>query len=163
MAGAVSWYSVSVADNTVNPKNGEPETANWQVPITTITPANLAQTVTLTGNLLAAVQAIILGVQYQKVIVADRTVNAKTPAASQAAQRENKFLLRYHDIVTGKKYNVSFPTADLTKLPNHQELLDLTAGVGLALVEAFQDLCVSPDDAANGVLVDSVQFVGRNL
>lgn len=163
MATPISYFSVTVADNTKkNGGQGAPETAIWRVPITTLTPANVAATETLTDNLLTAVQAVILGVNQQTRLTYNESNLSSDAAASQLAQREKKWLLRYHDSVNPSlKFTVSIPTSDLTKLPNHQEFLDLTAGVGLALKTAFEAVVVSPDDSANTVVLDSVQYVGR--
>lgn len=162
MATPVSYYSVTVADNTKkNGGQGAPETAIWRVPITTLTPANVAATETLCGNLLTAVQAIILGQNQTTRLTYAETFLSADAAASNLAQRENKWLVRYHDATTQLKFSVSIPTTDLTKLPAHEEFLDLTAGVGLAFKTAFEAVVVSPDDSANSVVVDSVQYVGR--
>lgn len=161
MALPLSWMSVTVADNTVK-GNGEPETSSWSAPITTLTPADVAATETLVGNLIAAVQGVTIGSNQKKEIVYARTILANGPASSTAAQRENKWLCRYHDATTFKKFQLSLPCADLTKLASGSEFLSLAAGVGLALKTAFEAVVVSPDDAANATVLDSVQFVGRN-
>lgn len=161
MALPLSFFGATVADNTVK-GNGEPETSSWQVAITTCTPANVAATETACGNLLTAIQAVGLGSNQNKQLTYARTFLAATPAASQLAQRENKWLARYHDATTFKKYTVSWPCADLTKLASGEEFLDLTADPGLALKTAFEAVVVSPDDSTHAVVLDSVQFVGRN-
>lgn len=161
MSLPVSFYHESIADNTVKP-NGAPELGQWEVPIATLTAANLVAKTTLIDALRTAVAAITLG----NLAVADTTVlraaGSGTPAASNLAQRENKLLLRYHDNATFQKYRVSIPTFDLSTLPNHSEFLDLTGGVGADLKTAFEAIVVSPGNSANGVTLDSAQFVGRN-
>jgi len=161
MALPLSFHSVSIADYTMK-SNGEPETTSFVVPIITLTPANVAANETLCGNLRTAIQAVILGNQYQNEITYVKNVSAKTPAASALAQRENKWLLRYHDATTGQKAQVSIGTADLTELAGNSEFLSLAAGNGLALKTAFEAIVVSPFNSSNAVVLDSVQFVGRN-
>lgn len=161
MALPVSFYAQSIADNTVK-GNGEPETTSWRVPVTQLTPANVAAQETLMGNLRVAVQAIILGNTFQYAEEYYISTSAKTPAASTLAQRENKWLLRYHDAVNGQKFQVSIGTADLTELPANSEFLALGAGTGAALKTAFEAVVVSPNDGSHAVVLDSVQFVGRN-
>jgi len=158
---ALSYGGATVADNTVK-ANGEPEVSSWQAAITTLTPANVAATETLLGNLLTAIQAVTLGSVQKKELVYSRTILSATPAASTAAQRENKWLARYHDATTFKKYVISFPCADLSKLVSGSEFLVLTSGDGAALKTAFEALVVPPDDASHSAVLDSVQFVGRN-
>lgn len=161
MALPISFYTQSIADNTVK-GNGEAETTSWRVPVTQLTPANVAAQETLMGNLRSAVQAVILGNTFQYTEIYADSVSAKTPAASTLAQRENKWLCRYHDTTNGQKFQVSIGTADLTKLPANKEFLDLSAGVGAALKTAFEAVVVSPNDGSHAVVLDSVQFVGRN-
>lgn len=161
MALPVSSYGITIADNTLKP-NGEPETTSFNVPVITLTPANVAATVTLMGNLASAIAAVTLGNFLKNEVQYARNLLAVGPAASNLAQRENKWLMRYHDATTYQKFQVSVGTADLSILPNNEEFLDLAdAGVGAALKTAFEAVVVSPADASHSVVLDSVQFVGR--
>lgn len=157
----LSFYSLTVADNTLK-SNGEPETTSMTFPVTTLTPANVAAQITLAGNLKVALAAITLGNFLKDESTYSRNLLAQGPAASNLAQRENKWLMRYHDGTTYQKFQLSIGTADLTLLPNNSEFLDLTAGDGLALKTAFEAVVVSPADSTHAVILDSVQFVGRN-
>lgn len=162
MALPVSFSSMTINDNTINQKTGEPESTNWSVPVTTLTAANYVAKKALIDDLNTAVDSIIIGMIAKKEVVIDRTLVSALPAASTLAQRENKWLLRYVDTVTSQKFRVSIGTADLTELPDNSEFLDLTAGDGLALKTAFDAIVVSPDNSSNAVSLRSVQFVGRN-
>lgn len=150
-----------MADNTLKP-NGEPETGSFQVAITTLTPANVAAQETLAGNLATAIAAISLGNVIQRDLTYWRQQFEKVPAASNLAQRENKWLCRYHDATTFEKFRVSIPCAKLSLLTGNSEFLDLTAGDGLAFKTAFEAFVKSAQTASNAVILDSVQFVGRN-
>jgi|EndMetStandDraft_4_1072995.scaffolds.fasta_scaffold11069_2 hypothetical protein len=161
MALPISFWAQSLADNTVK-SNGEPELTTMRVPIITLTPANVAATETLTGNLATAIAGITLGNVVKRDIVYVTTEFEKIPATSKLAQRENKWLLRYHDATSFQKYTVSIGTADLTVLPDHSEFLDLTAGDGAALKTAFEAVVRSPADASHSVILDSAQYVARN-
>lgn len=156
-----SFWSQTLSDNTRKP-NGEPESTTMSVPIITLTPANVAATETLTGNLATAIAAIVLGANNKREITYVRTDFEKIPASSPLAQRENKWLLRYHDATTFQKATVSIGTADLSELVGNSEFLVLTSGNGLALKTAFEAVVVSPYDSTHTVILDSVQFVGRN-
>lgn len=160
MARAISFYFQTLYDSTIN--RGKPESTTWEVPIATLTAANLVAKTVLIGNLKTAVAALVLGNVHQDAIIQDRTVISDLAAATQLAQRENKLLIRYHSGTTLKKYQVSIGTFDLTQLPVHDEFLDLTAGTGLALKTAAEAIMVNPDDATDPIIVDSAQFVGRN-
>lgn len=79
------------------------------------------------------------------------------------AQRENKWLFRYHRTSDADfKYTREQPLADLTNLVAGTEVIDLAAGVGLALKTEFELNVVDPIDAS-AVILDSVTFVARNL
>lgn len=161
MALPVSFYSETVVDNTLK-QNGEPESATWAVPIITLTAGNLVATNTLITNLQSAVNGIILGTNSKIETVSHRQTNTPGPSADPLCQRENKYLVRYHDSVTGQKFRASIPTADLTKKMTNSEFIDVTAGPGLAVKTAWEALVVSPNNSSNTTILDSIQFVGRN-
>lgn len=161
MALPVSFWGQTLNDNTIK-SNGEPENASFRVPVVTLTAANLVAQQALHAALAASVAAITMGTVRHTTTLLDETVGTINPAASTLAQRENKYLARYHDVTTGQKYRVSFPTADLSILPNNSEFLDLTTGVGATLKTDFEAVVRSPGNAANAVTLDTVQFVGRN-
>lgn len=161
MALPLSWITQAIADNT-RKSSGDPETTSFSVPVTTLTPANVAAQETLMGNLATAIAGITLGNTVQRELVYWRQTFEKVPASSPLAQRENKWLVRYHDATTFQRYQVSIGTADLSKLATNSEFLDLGSGDGAAFKTAFEAVVVSPADASHAVIVDSVQFVGRN-
>lgn len=161
MAVPLSFYSITLADNTAK-SNGEPETTSAQVAITTLTPANVAATIALCGTLASTLAALVLGRFVKNETVYARNNLGASPADSDLAQRENKWLCRYHDATTFEKFQVSFGTADLSKHKANSEFVDLAAGDGLAFKTAFEAVVVSPNDSAHTVVLDSMQFVGRN-
>lgn len=163
MVAAQSFFSMTYNDNTINQKTGQPENGTFEVAVGTLTSANVAAQLVKIATLVTAVEALVIGVQAKNAVIFDRNVLGAGPAASVLAQRENKWLCRYHGATTFKKFRVSIPTADLTLLPaTNTEFLDLTAGAPLAFKTAFEDIITSPDDGAEAVILDSVQFVGRN-
>lgn len=162
MALPISWFNLKINDETVR-ENGSVESSSTSLPIITLTPANVAANETLVGNLRTALQGLILGQQAQATIIYNRTEVSADPAASALAQRENKWLCRYHDATTNQNFQASFGTADLTKKVTNKEYVDLSAGAGLAFKTAFEAIVVSPADASHSVVLDSVTFVGRNL
>jgi len=157
----LSFYSITVNDHTVK-SNGQPETTSLQIPVTTLTPANVAAQITLANNLQTALAAITLGVFAKSESTYARNLLGVLPAASPLAQRENKWLMRYHDATTFQKFQVSIGTADLMLLEDGTEFLDLEGTEGAALKTAFEAVVVSPADSTHTVVLDSVQFVGRN-
>jgi len=161
MALPTSFWSTTYADNTVK-SNGEPETTSTSIPITTLTAANVVAQAALIADLNTAIEALVLGHQVAQQTVFDRPVYEKIPADSNLAQRENKWLVRYHGATTFQKFQVTIGTADLSLLPDGSEFLDLTDGEGLAFKTAFQAIAKSPNNGAENTVVDSIQFVGRN-
>jgi len=161
MALPVSFVSLTMADNTVK-SNGTPEVSTISLPVTTLTAGNYAAKSALIASLITALEGITIGNPIKDETVILRQVISSSPASSSLAQRENKFLLRYHGATLNQKFQASIGTADLTQLMPNSEFIDLTDGAGAALKTAFQAIVQSPDDAAEAVVLDSVQFVGRN-
>lgn len=157
----LSFYALTIADNTLK-GNGQPETTRWELPVTTLTPSNVAAQETLMGNLQTAVAAITIGQFIKNETVYARNIIGAGIASSTLAQRENKWLIRYHDAVNQQKFQVSIGTADLTLLVSGEEFLVISGGPGGDLKTAFEAVIVSPNDSSHAVVVDSVQFVGRN-
>lgn len=157
----VSSIGLSIADNTVAP-NGRPQTTSTVVPITTLTAANVVAQLALVDTLITATNSIILGNLYKEdVNWSTIMLNALTPATEQEAQREKKWLVRYHDSSSYENFQISIGTADWSLLPDHEEFLDLTAGVGLAWKTAAEAIMKSPSDPTHTIEVDSIQKVGR--
>lgn len=160
---ALSHYKQTLNDNTLNKRTGQPESAHFRVPIITATPATIANIETLVGNLKVAINGISNGVFSSSEIVYSGTDAVSTRAASTSDQRENKWMCRYHDATTGRKSRVTIPVADLSVLADGEEFLDLTADPGLAFKTAFEAIVRDEVTPGNSIVLDSVQFVGRNL
>ena len=78
-------------------------------------------------------------------------------------QREKKWLIKYHRASDADfKYTRELPLADLTNLSAAGVEVDLGAGVGLALKTEWELNVADPVDAS-AVILDEVEFVGRNL
>jgi hypothetical protein len=137
------------------------ETARTKIAVTTLTAANYVAQKILIDAMITAIGDLVLGLHTEDTVIIDREQLASGFASSNLAQRENKWLVRYHDGTNSKKYRVEIPTAKLSLLAANSEFLDLTAGVGLAFKSAFEAIAKSPYDATHTVVVDSVQFVGR--
>jgi len=161
MALPVSFMSLTMADNTVR-GNGTPETTTIALPVTTLNAGNYAAKSALIAALVTALEGITIGNPIKSETVILRDIISAAAASDPLAQRENKFLLRYHGVTLHQKFQASIGTADLTQLMTHSEFIDLTSGAGAALKSAFEAIVQSPDDAAEAVVLDSVQFVGRN-
>lgn len=94
------------------------------------------------------------------VIAANKDAGSGVPPASAFAQRELKWLVRYIDSVTNRKYRMEIPCADANLLTGNSSGLDLTSGAGAALKSAIEARGLSQD--SNAIVVSSVKLVGRN-
>lgn len=106
--------------------------------------------------------AIVLGASIKAVKSEDTTVDvgSQVPPANELANRGQKWLVRAQDSTTGKIFTHELGTADFSQLPSAtSDFLDLTAGVGLALKNAFDAIYESPE-GNTGVML-SVQQVTR--
>jgi len=158
MALPVSFLSLTMNDNTTKPRQ---ESATTELAVITVTAANFTAQATLHSALINALEGITIGNPAKSELVANRERISDAPASSQLAQKENRWLLRYHGATNLRKYVVSLGTADLTQLVSGEEFLALTAGTGAALKTAFEAVVRDPNDAAEAVILDSVQYVVR--
>jgi len=144
-------------------KDYSKEISRIRLYVTTITAGNLTAQVALHTTLFAALDAMTLGLQQKEETVLSTSVVNVTPATSPLAQRENKWLLRYHNGTTRKNFTTELPCADLTLLdPNNTDFVDKTTTEWTNLKAAFEAVVVDPDDGG-AVILDDAEFVGRNL
>lgn len=129
-----------------------------------ITSVSIAGFLTAFGGMRAALEAITLGVVSQESWVGDLTVLSAALPASDLAQRESKWLVRYHDTITNKKYQLEIPTADINgRLLPLSDFGDPANPEIAAFITAFNAFARGPDSDVNAVAFDSIQHVGRNL
>lgn len=157
MALPISFWSASYLDASAD------RATSTQIAITTLSAANVAAQSALIATLDAAQLALLLGTEAQTDLDFARVKTGAARPANVLAQRENKFLVRYHDATTFQKFRVELPCADLSLLPAASDFLDISAGLPLAYVVAFEAVAKSPADPTHAVIVDSIEFVGRNL
>ncbi len=80
---------------------------------------------------------------------------------TKTAQRELKWLCRYHDAVTLDEHTLEVPCADLSLLAAGTDNMDLAAGAGLTLKTEFDATVTAP--TGNAVVLDSAEAIGRNI
>lgn len=113
-------------------------------------------------DLVAAVNAVVLGTIEKATLLAYDEVVATALPTDKFAQRETKALIGYHDSVTGNRYTFTIPTVDLDLLPaTRSGEFDITAGAWATLVGVLETSFVSPD--GNLMVVDYAKHVGRNV
>lgn len=141
--------------------DSEVGTAAFYMP--TLTTANYATQQTAITALYSAMDAMTGGVPIRWEHGNMYTDANPVPPASEAVQRELKWLVRYHDNVTGRKGSYEIPAANTARLdPNdraHAEIGD--AAEVDAFVTAFEALVRSPN--GNAVTVEEITLVGRRV
>lgn len=135
----------------------KPESASMAFPVAdAITDLNITA-------LFDAAEGVIIGSTGQSTLV---TSVAKDDGGFAApvnpfAQREIKWLCRYHDATDSTvTRRLELPCANANLLSADGEYMDLTGTEGLAFKTAFD---AHVKIGANAVVLDSVQLVGRNL
>jgi len=155
MARPISFFKAGFLDYSV-------EKSAVSLPITTLTAGNFTAESALLVTLSAAIAAVTLGNLVSEDIVASRLVNLGVAPTNVNAQREKKWLVRYHDAVTLTKYQAEIPCADLSILGTASDFADPTSTPYTDLKSAWEAVVRSPDDN-NLTVFDSMQFVGRKL
>jgi hypothetical protein len=138
------------------------EVSSVSLPVTTLTAGNYAAQQALHATLFIAIDAVSKGTEIKRETMAASVIQGTGPSADPYAQRENKWLCRYHDSVNDDKYTFEIPCADLTLLGTNSEMIDETNAAWTDLKAAFEAVVKSPNND-NAVVLDSAQFVGRNL
>lgn len=156
-AGVYSPFEISLRD-----KGGE--IGSFGVHGLLLSAANWVANQALAAAFVAAIEGATLGVTVRWQYGNETIVNPVDKASSASAQRENKLLIRYHDVTTLEKMTASIPTISLPALVFLDEANDFVAlddpAFMVALVDAWQDFVVNPR-TDNLTLVDSAEFVGR--
>lgn len=153
-----SLYETSWVDYSLEPSHN-------RITIVQLTAGNVVATLALLDTLLAAMQAITLGQAAKSRVIYRSQAEDTVKPTDPLAQRENKWLVVYHDTVTAKKYRLEIPTAELagTKLQTNSDMANLADVQIAAFVTAFQAVAKDPDTGLNTVAVDYIQFVGKRL
>lgn len=163
MARPVSRLVQTFADYGSQSKpNGE--TATVQLWVTTVIAGNYAAEQAKHAALFLALNDVTVGTsgsEIKRTTVVSDVIQASGPNSSPLSQRENKWLLRYHD-ANDNKFQAEVPCADLSILATNSEFMSTADPKWTALKTAFEAVVVSPIDQS-AVTLDSAQFVGRRL
>lgn len=138
------------------------EKSSVRVRSTALNAGNFAAEETEHDALLSAIGAITLGEAVKHQFGNEETISI-APSDDDAAQREIKWLVQYHDATTFDRYTVELPCADTTKLDDEDrgnaEIGD--AGVVDAFIVAFEAFVLTKN--GNSAVVDEITLVGRNV
>jgi hypothetical protein len=144
--------------------DSEQTVALFPVPVRTA--ANWAAQETLKGDLFIALAAVVRGTKVRDSIANMSSVVDPTPPVDPESQREDKWLVQYHDNTTGKKRTLEIGCADRSLLdPSDRKHAYIGDGdVVDAFVTAFEAAVISFDEGTtNSVTVDEITYVARNL
>jgi len=132
----------------------------------TLTAGNFAAQAAKWATLLAAMDAVALGVRVRDQYNDETTYVGAQP--TNGAARETKLLVQLINDVTGRKFGFSIPTLDPT-IPDYvvnvsaKDAVVVTSPTEITdLITAIEDFCVDPLGEANAVSVIGLKVVGRN-
>lgn len=151
----VSW---SLRDYTL-------ETSPVRINSGAITAVSIGGFLTAIGTGRAAIEGITEGIVAKEQWVGDSTDLSALAPTAVTAQVERKWLGRYHDTVTQKKYRFEIPTAELVtgRLLANSDFANMADTNMAAFKSWFDGFARSPDNDTNAVVLDSMQHVGRNI
>ncbi len=156
-AGTYSPFSMSLRDH-----GGE--VGNFGVYGLLLVEEDFDANVALATAFVADLEAATLGVTVKWNYGNEVIVNPIDKAASASAQRENKLLVRYHDVTTLEKMTATIPTISLPSLVFLSEANDFvsmaTPSFITDLVAGWELFVVNPR-TNNLTNIDSLEFVGR--
>lgn len=140
--------------------DGEPSTVKYPIP--ELTAANIAGTITAAGTLVAALQNVSRCVVTSWYLTSEETlVSALERSPNTDANREAAWLHRYTDSVNFEKFTLTIPGPnDADKDPANRKYALLT-DVDIAAYKTAFEALVQP--GANSVVIQSMEWVGRNL
>lgn len=125
-----------------------------------LTAANFDAQVLASVALQDAIAGIAIGLK-GKVTYANENQISAAKASNEYAQRETKWLVSYHDNITGDKYTLEIPCANLSLLEQDTgDVLALSGTEAAAFKTAFEGFAVSKN--GNSCVVDRIVHVGRN-
>lgn len=143
-------------------KDYDGETTTFRVRAAQLNAGNIAAELGLQAALGTAINDMVVGA-LNRITYGNEVDTPVIAATDKAAQRELKWLVQYHDDVTGEKLTAELGTADVTRLdPNSRGQAEIGDGAETdAFVAAFEAY-VKSGVAENAVTVDRIVLVGRN-
>lgn len=137
---------------------GDPqEFSNVIFPIPDLTAVNFAATAAKIATLLSTLDAIVIGVRFKTVILAQTVVQGAEEPSSPFAQQELKWKVYYHNNTSKKTATLEIPCADLAKLsPDSNERADSSDEDISHFITRFQ---AGVELEGEAVTVDDIKFV----
>lgn len=140
------------------------KTGNFSIFHGPITVGTLAGFLTQWGALKTAIDTVTNGVLAKEQITMDNTILSALFPVSEFAQRGNKWLVHYVNTVSGKPYELTIPCADPTgRLNAGTDIANMANADIIALVAAVEAIGRSPENDADGINVDKIEFVNYHV
>jgi len=133
---------------------------------TPLTAANFDAQVTAFGNLVTAVEAVVLGGTVKTEYAHTGLFDPALP--TNGAARETKLLVQYKDGTNGQRFTLTIPSIDPT-IPVYidnvsaQDAISMTTPAGITgLIDAIEAFVKPPVNPTHAVVVIGLKVVGRN-
>lgn len=128
-----------------------------------LTSGNIVAQTAAAGTLEAATEALTIG-NIAKNQVSQILLDDPGVPTNPYAQRELKWLVRYENTTSGKKFSLEIPAPNLTdNLVAGTDVADLASTDWAAWVTAFEAYAKPEDNLSNAVAVLGATVVGRNI
>ena len=147
---------------TITFKDHAGQSSTFNLPTDDVNAGNLAAIQALNSALVSALEGVTLGNVVRIAFLADFDEPTEASASSKFARRENKWLLRLVDSVTGENITRELPTADLALTTLNGEDADMASAAWIALKSAIDGNYNNPE-LPNSLTLVGAKFVGRNL
>lgn len=132
------------------------ETSTVTIPITDLTDTNIVAQTTLVDTLRTEIAKICIGGLKNRQLVAWEN-DTQTEPSSALAQREVKWVVKYHEVGTLEPHRMELPCANLLKLdPNASDKILMTDADVLTFIAAFEAVV---EVNGNACEVDEILFL----
>lgn len=152
-----------MAHNTMTVTDFSEENSSFGFESAALTSGNIVAQTAAAGTLEAATEALTIG-NIAKNQVSQILLDDPGVPTNPYAQRELKWLVRYENTTSGKKFSLEIPAPNLTdNLVAGTDVADLASTDWAAWVTAFEAYAKPEDNLSNAVAVLGATVVGRNI
>jgi hypothetical protein len=153
----------NMAHNTMTVTDFSEENSSFGFESAALTAGNIVAQTAAAGTLEAATEALTIG-NIAKNQVSQILLDDPGVPTNPYAQRELKWLVRYENSTTGKKFSLEIPAPNLTdNIVAGTDVADLASTDWAAWKTAFEAYAKPEDNLSNAVTVLGATVVGRNI
>jgi len=148
-------------------RDHESEICSATIPGPDLSAANIDSQYSEITGIMNALGDVLLGQLQTQTVIAKVVNTGSGKASDEEAQRECKALVRCHDDTNYKRFSFEMPTVDLTTFATPGRFY-IAGGTGHSVawgsvVTAIEDDTTFLSPWQNGIVVDEIIHVGRNL